>query len=89
MDKLPFGCDSLDAILDGGVESGCMTLLYGEAGTGKTTLCLILARDMAKAEEGHISGHRGRIHRTSPADRRSGLRDRGQEHPVLEHRQLR
>ena len=26
-----------------------MTLLYGEAGTGKTTLCLILARDMAKA----------------------------------------
>jgi DNA repair protein RadB len=49
MDKFPFGCGSLDAILDGGVEAGCMTLIYGEAGTGKTTLCLLLARDMAKA----------------------------------------
>ncbi len=49
MDKLPFGCGSLDAILDGGIEAGCVTLLYGEAGTGKSTLCLILARDMARA----------------------------------------
>jgi DNA repair protein RadB len=49
MEKFPFGCGSLDAILDGGVEAGCMTLIYGEAGTGKTTLCLLLARDMAKA----------------------------------------
>jgi DNA repair protein RadB len=49
MDKLPFGCGALDAMLEGGVESGCLTLLYGEAGTGKTTLCLLLARDVAKA----------------------------------------
>ncbi len=48
MDKLPFGCGSLDAMLDGGVEAGCVTLLYGEAGTGKTTLCLLLARDVAR-----------------------------------------
>jgi len=34
-------------MLDGGVESGCLTLLYGEAGTGKTNLCLTLARNLA------------------------------------------
>jgi DNA repair protein RadB len=49
MDKLPFGCGSLDAMLEGGVEAGCVTMLYGEAGTGKTTLCLLLARDVARA----------------------------------------
>lgn len=49
MDKLSFGCDGLDAILDGGVEPGCLSLIYGEAGTGKTTLCLLLARDVARA----------------------------------------
>ena len=48
MEKIPFGCGSLDAMLEGGVEAGCVTLIYGEAGTGKTTLCLLLARDMAK-----------------------------------------
>lgn len=48
MQKIAFGCGSLDEMLDGGVESGCVTLLYGEAGTGKTNLCLVLARNLAR-----------------------------------------
>ena len=48
MRRLPFECDALDTLLDGGVESSCVTLIYGEAGTGKTNLCLVLARNVAK-----------------------------------------
>jgi len=46
--RLAFECDALDTLLDGGVESSCVTLIYGEAGTGKTNLCLVLARNVAK-----------------------------------------
>jgi DNA repair protein RadB len=45
--RVAFDCGSLDALLEGGVESSCVTLLYGEAGTGKTNLCLVLARNVA------------------------------------------
>lgn len=48
MDRLAFGCGTIDAMLEGGVEAGCLTLLYGEAGTGKTTLCLLLATEVAR-----------------------------------------
>lgn len=44
---IPFRCEPLDEMLDGGVEGGCLTLIYGEAGTGKTNLCLTLARNVA------------------------------------------
>ncbi|MDD1769625.1 MAG: DNA repair and recombination protein RadB [Methanomassiliicoccales archaeon] len=47
MRRIPFDCGSLDTLLEGGVESSCVTLLYGEAGTGKTNLCLVLARNVA------------------------------------------
>jgi len=49
VEAVPFGCASLDSILGGGVEPGCVTLIYGEAGTGKTNLCLILARNVTKS----------------------------------------
>ena len=47
MDSISFGCNSLDSVLGGGVDAECVTLLYGEAGTGKTNLCLIMARNIA------------------------------------------
>ncbi len=43
LDRLPSGCESLDSLLCGGFESGIITELYGEAGTGKTNIALQLA----------------------------------------------
>lgn len=51
METIPIGCRALDEILGGGVEAGCLTLLYGEAGSGKTNVCLQLARNVARAEK--------------------------------------
>ena len=48
MERLPLRCAPIDEMLDGGIESGSMTLLYGEAGSGKTTICLILAKEVIK-----------------------------------------
>jgi DNA repair protein RadB len=36
--KLGTGCDPLDDLLDGGLRSGEVLLVFGERGTGKTTL---------------------------------------------------
>lgn len=41
------GCSKFDRLLGGGIESGSVTLLYGEAGAGKTNVCLQLARNVA------------------------------------------
>ncbi|MCU0861412.1 MAG: DNA repair and recombination protein RadB [Methanomassiliicoccales archaeon] len=48
MDKIPFGCRALDELMEGGAEAGSVTLVYGEAGTGKTNLCLVLSRNVAR-----------------------------------------
>jgi DNA repair protein RadB len=40
------GSGALDELLGGGVESGSLTLLYGEAGSGKTNMCLQAARNV-------------------------------------------
>lgn len=43
--KLQIQCNSLDKLLNGGVEYSTITEFYGESGTGKTTLCLQLSRN--------------------------------------------
>ncbi len=48
MERLAFGVRSLDRLLGGGIEAGSLTELYGEGGTGKTNLCLLLAAEVAR-----------------------------------------
>ena len=47
--KVALGCRALDDLLGGGVEDGCITLLHGEAGSGKTNFCLQLARNVVRS----------------------------------------
>lgn len=49
MARLPIACPPLDELLHGGVESGALTEFFGEAGSGKTNVCLQLARNAALA----------------------------------------
>jgi DNA repair protein RadB len=42
-------CRSVDDLLGGGIENGSVTLLYGEAGTGKTNICLQMAYNVARS----------------------------------------
>ena len=44
---LSTGCDALDKLLQGGIEQGEITLLYGEAATGKTTICIQASTSVA------------------------------------------
>jgi DNA repair protein RadB len=46
--RIPIGCRSFDDLLGGGIECGSVTLFYGEAGTGKTNICLQTAYNVAK-----------------------------------------
>jgi len=46
--KLSTGCTGLDKLLQGGLECGELTLLYGESATGKTTVCIQTAVSIAK-----------------------------------------
>ncbi|MBN1235556.1 MAG: DNA repair and recombination protein RadB [Methanotrichaceae archaeon] len=43
LERLPSGCLSLDLLLGGGFESGIITQLYGESGTGKSNIAMQLA----------------------------------------------
>jgi DNA repair protein RadB len=45
--KIKLGCGPLDELLEGGIEKGCLTLFYGEAGSGKTNVCIQIARNVS------------------------------------------
>jgi len=45
MNRLPLNCKSLDTLLGGGLEEKIITEIFGEAGTGKTNICLQTARE--------------------------------------------
>ena len=47
--RVPLGCKPVDDLLGGGFEGGCITLIFGEAGNGKTNVCLQLARNVVRA----------------------------------------
>lgn len=48
MKRIPTGCKAFDDMLGGGIECGSVTLFYGEAGTGKTNICLQTAYNIAR-----------------------------------------
>jgi DNA repair protein RadA len=41
--RFPTGCKSLDNLLDGGIEAGVITQVYGGPGVGKTQFCYTLS----------------------------------------------
>ena len=49
MVHLSTGSKTLDDLLEGGFEGGAITLLFGEAGSGKTNICLQVASMVAAA----------------------------------------
>jgi len=49
MKRIPVVCASIDGLLGGGIENGSVTMLYGEAGTGKTNICLQMAYNVARS----------------------------------------
>jgi len=46
--KIPTGCRTMDRALEGGFASGSVSLIYGEAETGKTTLAMQVAVNCAR-----------------------------------------
>jgi DNA repair protein RadB len=47
MKHLEIKCKSLDILLNGGIENSIITKIFGEAGSGKTNLCLQASRECA------------------------------------------
>ncbi len=47
MKRLQLRCRPIDDLLDGGIETNSITEIFGEAGSGKTNLCLQASRECA------------------------------------------
>jgi len=48
-ERLATGIPTVDRLLGGGLESDCLTEIYGEGGSGKTLFCLEVALRVARA----------------------------------------
>ncbi len=44
--RIPTGCKSIDDMLAGGIECDTITEIFGEGGSGKTNLCLQIAKNV-------------------------------------------
>lgn len=51
MDRVSTGTKLFDELLNGGYEKGVITTIYGPAGGGKTTLCLLCLINIAKSDK--------------------------------------
>ena len=49
VNRIPLGCTYVDALLGGGIEAGSVTLFYGEAGCGKSNICMQMARNIIQS----------------------------------------
>jgi len=49
-ERWPTGIGSIDGLLGGGLETDCLTEIYGEGGSGKTLFCLELAVRAARED---------------------------------------
>ena len=49
MTRLPLKCSALDKLIGGGLEPKIITEIFGEAGSGKTNICLQAARECANS----------------------------------------
>ena len=48
IERVSTGCESIDKLLNGGLEKGIVNNVYGESGSGKTNLCIQVAAQVAE-----------------------------------------
>ena len=48
VERLSTGSDPIDSLLNGGIEKGIITNVFGESGSGKTNLCVQVAAQVAE-----------------------------------------
>lgn len=51
VERISTGSEPLDELLNGGVEKGLITNIFGESGSGKTNVCVQVAAEVAESGE--------------------------------------